>query len=123
MDIHRNAAIAYAVESVHVQHIIVLGHYGCKGVEAAIAQSSKISRLVRKWVRPIADMYTISRRLAYLIIDSTNILFTTSKGGRLWSSETLASLEGVKMKGSKQHLPHLTVGGFPHPPTHFVADT
>ncbi|KAH9485145.1 Carbonic anhydrase [Psilocybe cubensis] len=63
-----NSAIAYAVESVHVQHIIVLGHYGCKGVETAITESSKISRLVRKWVRPISAMYAISRRQEIVIL-------------------------------------------------------
>ncbi|PPQ89728.1 hypothetical protein CVT25_014129 [Psilocybe cyanescens] len=64
----RNAAVAYAVETLNVQHIIVLGHYGCKGVEAAITQSSKTSGLVRNWLRPITDMYSISRRREIVIL-------------------------------------------------------
>jgi carbonic anhydrase len=56
------AAVAYAIESLEVQHIIVLGHYGCKGVETAITRTDKASKIVRKWVQPIADMYKISRR-------------------------------------------------------------
>jgi len=63
-----NAAVAYAVESLHVQHIIVLGHYGCKGVETAITQSSKASRMVRNWVKSVSDLYTRSRRREIVIL-------------------------------------------------------
>ncbi|KAF8160862.1 carbonic anhydrase [Crassisporium funariophilum] len=56
------AAIAYAIESLHVDHIIVLGHYGCKGVETAITRSSKASDQVRAWVKPITDLYKQARR-------------------------------------------------------------
>jgi len=58
----REAAVAYAIESLHVQHIIILGHYGCKGVETAIVNSSKASRLVRNWLKRISDLYATSRR-------------------------------------------------------------
>jgi len=58
----RESAVAYAIESLHVQHIIILGHYGCKGVETAITQSSKAARLVRSWVKRISDLYATSRR-------------------------------------------------------------
>jgi carbonic anhydrase len=56
------AAVAYAIEFFHVQHIIILGHYGCKGVETAITNSSKAARLVRNWVKRISDLYATSRR-------------------------------------------------------------
>jgi len=61
-DSSAGAAVAYAVESLHVQHIIILGHYGCKGVEMAITKSSKATRLVSTWVKRISDMYATSRR-------------------------------------------------------------
>jgi len=63
-----NAAVAYAVESLHVQHIIVLGHYGCKGVETAITKSTKASRTIRDWVKPISDLYFKSRRREIVIL-------------------------------------------------------
>jgi len=56
------AAVSYAVESSQVQHIIVLGHYGCKGAEVAITRSPKVSKWIRTWIKPIADMYSNSRR-------------------------------------------------------------
>ncbi|KIM45044.1 hypothetical protein M413DRAFT_441689 [Hebeloma cylindrosporum] len=61
-DLSAEAAIAHAIESLHVQHIIILGHYGCKGVETAITNSNKAARLVKDWVKPISDLYATSRR-------------------------------------------------------------
>ncbi|PPR02420.1 hypothetical protein CVT26_011388 [Gymnopilus dilepis] len=56
------AAVAYGIEALHVQHIIVLGHYGCKGVETAITKTKSVSRYVREWVKSISEMYRKSRR-------------------------------------------------------------
>jgi len=56
------AAVSYAVESSQVQHIIVLGHYGCKGAEVAITMPRKVHKLIRTWTKPIAELYSTSRR-------------------------------------------------------------
>jgi len=56
------SAVSYAVEFSKVQHIIVLGHYGCKGAEVAITMSQKVNKLVRTWINPIAELYSNSRR-------------------------------------------------------------
>jgi hypothetical protein len=56
------AAVEYAVESAHVQHIIVLGHYGCKGVEDVITRPPTLSRLIRTWLDPITLLYQKTRR-------------------------------------------------------------
>jgi carbonic anhydrase len=56
------AAVSYAVESSQVQHVIVLGHYGCKGAEAAITMPNMVNNLVRKWIKPLAELYSKSRR-------------------------------------------------------------
>jgi len=58
-----SAAVSYAVESSQVQHIIVLGHYGCKGAETAITMSQKVNKLIRTWIKPIAELYSTSRRV------------------------------------------------------------
>lgn len=57
------AAVSYAVESLQVQHIIVLGHYGCKGAEAAITMPQKFNNLIQTWIKPIAELYSSSRRV------------------------------------------------------------
>jgi len=67
------AAVAHAVESMHVQHIIVLGHYGCKGVETAITKSTKASRTIRDWVKPISDLYSKSRRKEIVILRDSRL--------------------------------------------------
>lgn len=73
---NRDAAIAYAIEHAHVQHVIVLGHYGCKGVEAAITQSTTASSLVRAWVKPIANLYARTRRYHEFLSTSGTCLLT-----------------------------------------------
>jgi len=62
------ASLAYAAESVHVQHIIVLGHYGCKGVETAVTMPQKTSKFIKDWIQPIADLYRKSRRSEIVIL-------------------------------------------------------
>ncbi|KAJ3511743.1 hypothetical protein NLJ89_g3923 [Agrocybe chaxingu] len=57
-----DAAIAYAIESLRVQHIIVLGHYGCKGVEMAITRPPTVSDVIKDWLQPISDLYRRARR-------------------------------------------------------------
>ncbi|KAF8995502.1 carbonic anhydrase [Cyathus striatus] len=62
MPTNSDAAVTYAVENLGVKHIIVLGHYGCKSVEIAIAASEKPANAIEKWVRPITEIFLKSRR-------------------------------------------------------------
>lgn len=65
------AALANAIESEQVQHIIILGHYGCKSVAAAIAGPAMIKNsFLRDWIQPITDLYQRSRRIE--IVDLRN---------------------------------------------------
>jgi len=61
-DPNADSAITYAIEMANVDHIIVLGHYGCKSVETAITQDDDASDQVKAWVKPIRQLYKDSKR-------------------------------------------------------------
>ena len=54
-DLNLLSVLQYAVEVLEVDHIIVCGHYGCGGIEAALGNKS--FGLINKWLRNIKEVY------------------------------------------------------------------
>lgn len=54
-DLNLLSVLQYAVQVLEVEHIIVCGHYGCGGIEAAL--TNKSYGLINKWLRNIKEVY------------------------------------------------------------------
>jgi carbonic anhydrase len=56
-DLNVQSVINYAVDVLHVKHIIVCGHTNCGGVKAAMTQ--KDMGILNPWLRNIRDVYRL----------------------------------------------------------------
>ncbi|MGB0937729.1 MAG: carbonate dehydratase [Colwellia sp.] len=66
-DLNCLAVIQFAVDILKVEHIIVCGHYGCGGVNAAFHDQSL--GLIDNWLRHIQDVYRFNKE-AMLAVDN-----------------------------------------------------
>ena len=53
-DLNCLSVLQYAVDVLQVQHVIVCGHYGCGGVQAAL-ENAKLG-LINNWLRHVQDV-------------------------------------------------------------------
>jgi carbonic anhydrase len=83
-DMSMLSVLDYAVNILEVEHVIVCGHYGCGGVEAAL--SNQQFGIIDNWLRNIKDTY----RLHYHELD-----IISDKKKRLDRMVELNATEGV----------------------------
>ena len=50
------AALQFAVETLEVSHIMVVGHYGCGGIQAALEDKPEQDDPVARWIEPIRGL-------------------------------------------------------------------
>ena len=60
IDLNVMSVVNYAVKQLEVKHVIVCGHYGCGGVQAAM-QSSDLG-ILNPWLRNIRDVYRTHKK-------------------------------------------------------------
>ncbi len=53
-DLNCLSAVQFAIDALRVEHIMVVGHYGCGGVQAVL-QGARLG-LVDNWLRHVADV-------------------------------------------------------------------
>ena len=60
-DLNCLSTIQYAVDQLHVEHLMVVGHYGCGGVLAAL--NDVLVGLADNWIRHVKDVRDRHRKL------------------------------------------------------------
>jgi carbonic anhydrase len=71
-DINLLSIIEYAVEILNIEHIIVIGHYKCGGVKAAVEGLNE-EDIVENWVSQISDLYHFHKKELESIGDTTKM--------------------------------------------------
>ncbi len=66
-DLNLLSVLEYAVNVLHVKHIIVCGHYGCGGVRAAAGHQNL--GIINNWLRNIEDVFRFHEHELMAITD------------------------------------------------------
>jgi carbonic anhydrase len=129
-DFNMLSVVQYAVEVLKVKHIIVCGHYGCGGVQAAMSRQHL--GLINKWLRHIKDIYRLHsgeldaipdqsqryRRLIELnVFEQVNHLAELSFVQLAWKREQRPTLHGWIYDMDNGHLKQIAKidpGMLPH---------
>lgn len=59
-DMNMLSVLDYAVNVLKVKHVIVCGHYGCGGIQAAMNNQS--IGIIDNWIRHIKDIYRLNKK-------------------------------------------------------------
>ena len=68
-DMNMLSVLDYAVNVLKVKHIIVVGHYGCGGIKAAMNNDS--NGIIDNWIRHIKNVYRLHKDLLDAIPNET----------------------------------------------------
>ena len=107
-DVNLLSVLDFAVNHLKVKHIIVCGHYGCGGIQAAMTKKD-FKPVLNMWLRNIKDVYRLHKEELNNINDETkrsdklvelNVreqvfnLAKTSIVQRAWKQESRPDLHG-----------------------------
>jgi len=92
-DLNCLSVLQYAVDVLKVKHIIVCGHYGCGGVQAAL--SNQKFGLIDNWLRNIKDIYRQHHLKIDSIIDDDKELEKVKRVNRLCELNVIEQVNNV----------------------------
>ncbi len=104
-DVNLLAVVDYAVNHLKVKHIIVCGHYGCGGVQAAMTRKD-YKPVLNMWLRNIKDVIRLHREELEAIQDPE------AKSDRLVELNVIEQVKNLARKSSIQRAWKNT--GYPH---------
>jgi carbonic anhydrase len=104
-DVNLLAVVDYAVNHLKVKHIIVCGHYGCGGVQAAMTRKD-YKPILNMWLRNIKDVIRIHQAELDAIQDPE------AKSDRLVELNVIEQVKNLARKSSIQRAWKNT--GYPH---------
>ena len=104
-DMNMLAVLQYAVEHLHVKHIMVVGHYGCGGVKAAMSNAEL--GLINKWVRNIKDVYVDHKKELEAITNEDDRFDRLVELNVVQQVKNLAETSIVQKAWKKGDYPHL----------------
>lgn len=106
-DMNMLSVLDYAINILHVKHVIVTGHYGCGGILAAM--SNRQFGLIDNWLSHIKDVYRLhakeldqiadeversNRLVEYNVIEGVYNLCKTSIVQNAWLNGQLLGVHG-----------------------------
>jgi carbonic anhydrase len=106
-DLNLLSVLQYAIEHLKVEHVIVCGHYGCGGVDAAV--SNKSFGLINKWLRNIKEVYKnyqteidsepdhearVNKLVEYNVLEQCQDLIKTSIIQKSWQERNSPEIHG-----------------------------
>jgi carbonic anhydrase len=106
-DMNMLSVLDYAVNVLKVKHVVVCGHYGCGGVQAAM--SNKSYGIIDNWIRHIKDVYRFHKdELDYIhdedkkfdrfvelnVVEQVFDLAKTSIVQKAWANDQELSIHG-----------------------------
>lgn len=71
-DLNCLSVLQYAVDVLHVEHVIVVGHYGCGGIRAAL--QGRPLGLIDNWLRHVQDVAEQHSRLLQALPDEDSVV-------------------------------------------------
>ncbi len=127
-DLNMLSVLQYAVEVLKVEHIMVVGHYGCGGVKASLEHTHL--GLINKWLRNIKEVYRIhkseidldddldnraDRLVEFNIKEQVDNLMKTSIIQRAWQNHQRPMLHGWVYGMDKGEIKELVRLDYTHP--------